>query len=435
MFHHILVPLDGSPRAEQALPTAARFAHASGGTLTLLTVVAPVLEIVIKPVRLTGHAELPLDTEIAQANEYLAGVASSGDLKGIEVRTDVMTGIPASIILLFAQLQHVDLIVMCSHGFTGFTRWRLGGIAQHVARQSPVPVFVLCEGGSMLTQREDTTHPLRVLVALDGSPLAEAALLPAAQLCASLAAPARGALHLTRVLPFPELEDESQKEMLLAARKQAEADVTAYLDTVKQRLREGDLAQLDLMVTSSVVVHTDVADTLIRVAEHGEFIRDIEGFAGCDVIAMATHGRSGPQRWVMGSITERMLGATRLPLLIVRSHQPPAEEQTGAAEAAKMVKGVNSMKLNEILKNCLWALDNRYPDSVVTINKAVLRHRSFSASTYSPVHMVELLQIHDPQILDAPACLVINAQECSIYLLEHSEEIPAFWISCEEGAS
>ncbi len=93
------------------------------------------------------------------------------------------------------------------------------------------------------------------------------------------------------------------------------------------------------------------------------------------------------------------------------------------------------LKLHEILKNCLWALDSRYPNSIVTINKAVLRHKSFLAGTYSPVHMVELLHIHTPQVLDAPACLVINAQECSIYLLEYSPEIPAFWISHGEGTS
>lgn len=98
-------------------------------------------------------------------------------------------------------------------------------------------------------------------------------------------------------------------------------------------MREGEAARLDLTVTSSVVVHLDVADTLIRMAEHGEFVEDIAGFEGCDVIAMTTHGRSGPQRWVMGSITERVLGATRLPLLIVRSHQP--QELTSATQTAR----------------------------------------------------------------------------------------------------
>lgn len=93
------------------------------------------------------------------------------------------------------------------------------------------------------------------------------------------------------------------------------------------------------------------------------------------------------------------------------------------------------LKLHEILKNCLWALDSRYPDSVVSINEAVLDHQGFLADTCSPVHMIELLRIHAPQVLDAPACLVINAQECSIYLLEHSPEIPAFWISYGRSVS
>ncbi len=66
------------------------------------------------------------------------------------------------------------------------------------------------------------------------------------------------------------------------------------------------------------MVHTDIAGTLIHVAEHGKFVKDSPGFAGCDVIAMATHGYGGFQRWTLGSITERVLHATRLPLLIVR---------------------------------------------------------------------------------------------------------------------
>jgi len=93
------------------------------------------------------------------------------------------------------------------------------------------------------------------------------------------------------------------------------------------------------------------------------------------------------------------------------------------------------LKLNEILKNCLWALDSRYPKGGVGINEAVLGHQGFWADTCSPVRLLELLHMHAPQVLDAPACLVIDAQECSIYLLECSQEIPAFWISCGAGTS
>lgn len=326
MFHHILVPLDGSSRAELALPVAARLAHSSGGTLTVLRVVTSLLDMDIRPVQLAKYIELPQEADVARANEYLAQVTSSGDLKGIGIRTEALTGTPAQTILLFAQLQHVDLIVMCSHGFTGSKRWWLGSVAQHVARHSSAPVLVLHEGGPIpIARPEDAPRPLRVLVTLDGSPLAEAALLPAAQLCASLAAPARGVLHLTRVLRLLPIREEEDGGSIAKMNEQAISDARAYLHAVAQRLQEGEAARLDLTVTSSVVVHSDVADTIIRVAEHGEFVEDIAGFDGCDVIAMATHGRSGPQRWVIGSITERVLGATRLPLLIVRSHQPQEE--------------------------------------------------------------------------------------------------------------
>ncbi len=326
MFHHIVVPLDGSSRAEQALPVAAHLARASHGTLTLLRVITPRLEVDLKLIGLSRHIELSQETDMAQANDYLAQVTSSNDFEGIDIQTEVMTGAPATTIRLFAQLHHVDLIVLCSHGYTGFKRWRLGSVALHVIQRSTAPVLVLSEGSSIPIGRpEGSTHPLRVLLALDGSPLAETALVPAAQLCACLAAPAHGALHLTRVVPFSELADDRQL---------AESNVRAYLKTIEQRLQVRDLAELGLMVTSSVVVHTDVADSLIREAEHGEFIGDNEELHGCDLIAMATHGRGDPHRWFMGSITEHVLGATTLPLLVVRPHQAQMEEHTSTLEMA-----------------------------------------------------------------------------------------------------
>ncbi len=339
MFQHILVPLDGSSRAEQALPVAGHLARASHGTLTLLSVITPQLEVDLKLIGLSRHIQLSQEADIAGANDYLAKVLSSNDFKGIDIQTEVLTGAPATTIRLFAQLQGVDLIVLCSHGYTGFKRWRLGSVALHVIQRSPAPVLVLSEDGpTPIGRPAESTRPLRVLVALDGSPLAETALVPAAHLCACLTAPAQGALHLTRVLPFSELAEDGQKEMLLTARKLAESNASEYLDTVKQRLQEGDLAKLGLIVTSSVVVHTDVADTLIRVAEHGAFVRDTEEFAGCDLIAMATHGRGDLQRWFMGSVTERVLGTTALPLFVVRAHQPQTEEYVSTPAMAMAAK-------------------------------------------------------------------------------------------------
>jgi nucleotide-binding universal stress UspA family protein len=101
------------------------------------------------------------------------------------------------------------------------------------------------------------------------------------------------------------------------------------INAVERRLREPDLAPLNLQVTSSILDRDDVAYTLMKAAESGKYIKDdIEGFDGCDIIALATHGRSGLRRLVLGSVTEYILETTKLPLLIVR----PVEQATQVQE-------------------------------------------------------------------------------------------------------
>jgi nucleotide-binding universal stress UspA family protein len=177
---------------------------------------------------------------------------------------------------------------------------------------------------------------VRVLVALDGSAFAEKVLVPAAQLCAALAAPAQGELHLAMVLrPRPGLHD-GKEETIAAIYASAMSDARTYLNDMERRLREPDLASLKLHVTSSIIVKDDVADTLIKAAEHGKYIKDtIEGFDGCDVIALATHGRSGLRRLVLGSVTEHILGTTKLPQLIVRPVEQAVQKTALAKEQEK----------------------------------------------------------------------------------------------------
>jgi universal stress protein family protein len=70
-------------------------------------------------------------------------------------------------------------------------------------------------------------------------------------------------------------------------------------------------------------------------------MREIEGFTGCDIIAIATHGLSGVPRWVMGSVTERILDSTTLPLLIVRPqkvHAKPTEEHHDGGSSEQRAK-------------------------------------------------------------------------------------------------
>lgn len=315
MFKRILVPLDGSNRAEQALPIAARLAHTFGGSIVLLRVVTAPADFAHFSWESPEEMQQALEAEIARSAHYLTTIAASKELAGIRVTTEVPPGDPAMTMLPIIRADNIDFVVMCSHGHASDTRWHVGSVAQKVARHSSAPVLILREG--VPTNLHPLgMRPVRVMVALDGSPLAEASLLPAAYLSSALSAPLPGALHLTRVLPLAWLNEDSEEAV--AAKKKAVAEAEAYLQGLAQRLQEGEIARFSPQITTSVVVAPDVAGSLIDMAETGKGMEAQEGFANCDFIAMATHGRGGFEHWVMGSVTERVLYASRLPLLIVR---------------------------------------------------------------------------------------------------------------------
>ena len=147
----------------------------------------------------------------------------------------MIVGQAAATILSVAETQHIDLIGMCSHGYTGMKRWVLGSVAEKVMHDAPVPVLLLREGGPALVGTPPHAEgPLRALIPLDGSAGAKAALASAAQLIAALSAPGPGALHLTRVVAFPDAArtSQSEREALMHKAKQ-------YLSTTAAHMREG----------------------------------------------------------------------------------------------------------------------------------------------------------------------------------------------------
>lgn len=322
MFKRILVPLDGSGRAEQALPIAARLARASGGSIFLVRVVST------EPAHLpTAHKPILTQTvgvaDRALAESYLRGVTESELLTGIPVQTRVLVGLVSSSLLAVAADEHADIIVMCSHGYTGVKHWwLLGSVANNLARYSQVPVLILREGGSIPAQRHPGEPPLRVLVPLDGSDYAKAALVPAAYLAAYLAAPGRGALHLTHVVqPVHNTHGPTGTAHNAEDTRAALNMAREYLHTVINHLRDRSeypvIADLNLEITSSVIIDEDIEQGILRVAENIRNSEGVEAFGGCDAIAMTTHGQSGLQHWV-GSVTERILHISPFPLLVVR---------------------------------------------------------------------------------------------------------------------
>jgi nucleotide-binding universal stress UspA family protein len=260
-----------------------------------------------------------LDTEIQNAEDYLQGIKSWKELAGIPVEASVQVGAPAQTLLSMASMFKADLIVMTSQGKTGVKRWLLGSVAQKIARHSSIPVLVLRETGAMPTGTRNLDSPVRALVTLDGSVLAKTALEPAAQLVAALSSPNSGALHLLRVVRTPAFHgNKVVAQDIGQTQEQALHKARIYTQSIVEHLREGPIGKLNLSITWSVMPGEDVAETIVEAGEVGEDAGKGTVAGRYDMIAMATHGRTGMQHWALGSTTERVLSATYLPLLIVR---------------------------------------------------------------------------------------------------------------------
>lgn len=316
MFQHILVPLDGSTRAEQALPIVARLAHASQGTITLLHVVDLIHNTLAFGITAPYIAQNTIEDAFSDARRYLEQQRQKPCLEGIRVQTQVVGGNPAEVIIDQATDSPVDLIVICSHGYTGMKRWIMGSVAEKVARYALVPVLVLHEEKPLSTQRDfDGYGTLRVLVPLDTAPRSQDSLVPAAELAAALSTPGQGELHLAQMIKVPENANAAQKEELFRAARQ-------NLAAISQSIRDGLVTrfgpELHPTLTWSVSQADDIAEGIVRVAETDKELTTSGEKGAYDLIAMTTHGAGGSHWWPVGSIAERVLRATDLPILIVR---------------------------------------------------------------------------------------------------------------------
>jgi nucleotide-binding universal stress UspA family protein len=311
MFYRIVVPLDGSPRAESAIPVAARLARASHGTVIFMRSVETWMTLV-PPAETTPFAPQPsLASELVEHGAaYLKRIAERNELAGVNTITRVVEGPAAESILELSQTERADLIVICARGVKGYHRWKLGGVTQHVIHHAQTPTLALNEltAGDPAGQFASVQ---RVLVPLDGSPLAETAIPAAIQLLAAQA-PDTGVLHLVQVIsPFASEELRRPIADLVLQANQ-------YLQRLAERLNNAPTEDLRLTFTYEVLVDADAASAILTVAEPAREAPGAQRGPGYDLIALATHGRTGILRWSLGSITERVLQATELPLLIVR---------------------------------------------------------------------------------------------------------------------
>ncbi|HZC05527.1 MAG TPA: universal stress protein [Ktedonobacterales bacterium] len=314
MFQRILVPLDGSMRAESAIPVAARIARATRGTVILMRCIEPLTRYGPYISAPSGPASTFSTAERDRISTYLTQMASYASLDGVRTVTRVAEGLAADSIVTLSQSESADLIVLCAHGTTGYHRWKIGGVAQQVIRHAQAPTLLLNElaADQQASVAIDLlSHAQSALIPLDGSMLAEAAIPPAIELLAALA-PRTGKLHLLMaVAPY------TAKELGISEDELVQQTQT-YVDRLARQLRSTPTEHLRLNISASVVVDTDAADRIISIAEPQSEDSDEPRAPGYDIIVMATHGRTGMLHWAMGSVTERVVQTTRLPMLIVR---------------------------------------------------------------------------------------------------------------------
>jgi nucleotide-binding universal stress UspA family protein len=288
MVATIFVPLDGSTLAEQALPYAEDVAERTSARIVL----SRVLPASVQP------AEDDLACRDA-ARAYLQTVAARLVAKGLDVTSLSPRGDPAGVIVEQVHSTRADLVVMATHGRSGPGRRLYGSVTDQVLRTARVPVLVVPPGSA---------GPIpRILVALDGSSLSEVALGPAEDLAISLGA----SIVLLQIIKFPPYALFADSSAYVAA---FEPDVEL---AAAQDYLEGVAARLRLKV-GDVRVRAELGQPNLAIA-------DIARQEHAGLIAMATHGRSGLARLVLGSVATGTLQHSRVPLLLVRPAGVQAE--------------------------------------------------------------------------------------------------------------
>lgn len=299
MLERILVPLDGSETAEAILPQVRRVLNRHQAE-TLLIRAVPVFP---------PDFHLGLPGARAQAELYMRRVTFQLVNDGVRCRGLVRQGPAAEAILDAAAAERVSLIAMATHGQTGPARWVFGSITEKVLRASPVPVLVVrsCPSapGKAISRGRLEELPFRnILVPLDGS---EESL---------------GVLGFVKEFAGP---------------LDARVTLLSVVDEYAERWHSpgGTQEAAEKVLTAACI--PSVVKT--RRGEPAEEILKACEEDGIDLLAMATHGRSGPGRWVFGSVTEKVLHAATAPLLVVRRRRA----SPGGSEAAS-TQGISAAR-------------------------------------------------------------------------------------------
>lgn len=317
----ILVPLDGSPFSEYALPVAVELARRLGAHLDLARSHLP---IAVMPT--PGDFSLPAyepawDEDSRQASQaYLEERAARIRESGVNARTMLLDGRVARALEEHIEKEGVSLVVTTTHGRGGISRVVQGSVVDELIRLVSIPVLTLRPPDGADHHAAPTRFD-RILVALDGSSTAAKALAPAAWLAAATGA---SLLLLHVVTPSAQAREESRPPA--GSIGDPEADPLAAAGLALLEDAAAPLRARGLPVETLVRVATDPADCILSVAA--------ENHVGC--ITIATHGRGGLTRLLFGSVADRVFRGASLPVMILRAEEassipdlPPHAELSG----------------------------------------------------------------------------------------------------------
>jgi nucleotide-binding universal stress UspA family protein len=290
-YRKVLVPLDGSELAERAIPYAKNLAKTKGSEVILFTVSIASVEQLDRPIK----AYLELNSNELQS-------------QGIKASTAIAYGDVADEIISFADKNNIDLIIISTHGYSGIKRWVLGSVARKVLYGTCVQVLLTKSKSPKVSQVELK----KLLLPLDGSPFAEAPIT----FIDDLTKGTKTEIVLTTVCEPPLVPSYGDRPINPTWKKHRDAlwtdtqqQASEYLEKIKNRL-----AKQGMKVKSQVIPGElgKVAESIMKAAQK----------ENVDLIAMATHGRTGVSRWVYGGITNRIVEQSLQPVLLIRPSVP-----------------------------------------------------------------------------------------------------------------
>jgi len=298
MYKTIMVPTDCSGFDREAIRVALRIAQRSEAKLRLVRVLTTGAYFgagdgVDEFHAAAASVKRDRDNALSELYALAAECRREGD---VDVTVSLETGPVADALEGYVKRNDVDLVVISSHGRGGFSRLPLGSVADSLIRRTTVPVLIVKPAASYLNPQVRGAFK-RIVVPLDGSPLAEQILQP----IVTLAVLEDSEIVLLSVIKRAIANQDGHGGQKAPWWEKDVAEAKAYLARIAQSTRASQLS-----VLTDVVVGDDVAEEIAAYA----------GRENADLIAIATHGRGGLSRVLKGSIADSLTRAARNCVLV-----------------------------------------------------------------------------------------------------------------------